>query len=1115
MSSRTDAPEDALVVRVGVDSGPADLRLPDGPLADLGPIAYAELRLLALPPEATFDSADQDDDPVRDPISYEHPYTTPVPPAPHLVHPYFKPNSLTGRAADLAELDAWLAHGQPARVIVAPGGVGKSALTWAWVERRLADAPPWAGCIWFSFYARGANFEGLIRTLAAYTAGVSPSDAFHGHREKLERKVLKAVRARPFLLVVDGLERALVAHHRLDATRLADEIAAGAVDPHSFNDPRDGEFLRALAQSGQSRLLATSRIFPTDLRDGEGLAPGFELRQLDGLDPAELPALLRALGLDPDAAWVAPATRAMATLDHHALLWRLLAGVMKDDPGLLTDILGDDAKPDELRRNILETAFDVLALRPENLLWRLARLHFAAEHDDVLGLVKPPLGLRRPSPPPRARLREVEDKLAGEPEFDARRQLRDRRDRLRARCEAWDIYHALADSYERLPGVRAHYAAIHADLCELETRGFLAWDRSSNRYDLHPLVRAHAFERLDGHSESNPVFAAVCRHFGPGPREGDDVTCIADLRRSLELHRAHIGLGELEEASDVYEERLDSWIKERLSAYPVVIELLTPLFPNGLREPPDLYYPRDQSRRISDLSYALAQVGREPEAAALREVAVRLDLERRCPVSLTISLGGRIQSLAAANRTHAAMHTCALAHRLMLAHGEEPIGLLKRRADLATDLGRWDEAEADMATLGKKHDTIILDLCRAAIAFGRGQDPVPFLKEASVYLTLGWHAYVAARWNLLSGRFKAEGGAFAEALSHLNAAVQLARRMGSDGSRAHAWRAVCLAKLDRHAEARQALALAHVAAKRHDNRRVAGILAAAHLALGERDLAEPLALAGYREAWADGPQYSWVDDLRVCTGVLAELGLPPPELPTFDPASAPKLPLEDEIEAFIAELAAQRPPHGTPLLQLDPMLCEPPAKPGQGPPPEPGPPAFAVHGRVKIVTDAPWQEDVNELEGVVFWREPMQDHVAAAETQRWKYIVYLPAKNSYRTVIERHLAALEGSVEPSYFFAERAEISYDVVVDDDSQIVEGCVRLPGETWRTFHASKEDNLAEPRFWTFDWENGIRGMALEMPASTTMNKAALQQAFASFLGVEQIVEAPGPDSMMMRP
>ncbi|WP_434421660.1 hypothetical protein [Nannocystis pusilla] len=420
-----------------------------------------------------------------------------------------------------------------------------------------------------------------------------------------------------------------------------------------------------------------------------------------------------------------------------------------------------------------------------------------------------------------------------------------------------------------------------------------------------------------------------------------------------------------------------------------------------------------------------------------------------------------------------------------------------------------------MAILGEAHDTVILDLCRAAIAFGRGEDPAPFLEEASASLARRWDVHIAADWNLLSGRIEAAHGAFAAALSHLSEAVQLTRRTGIDGARAHAWRAVCLANLDRHAEARRALAEARVAATRHDNRRVAGILAAAHLSLGERDLAGSLALAGYREAWADGPQFSWFDDLRVCTDVLAELGLPPPELPSFDPAGAPRLPFEDEIEAFIAELAA-RPRHGGPtLLQLDPMLCEPAAEPGQGPPPQPGPPAFALNGRVKIVTDAPWQSDVNGLEGVVFWREPMQEHTASAEKQRWKYVVYLPAKHEYRTLIERHLTALDGSVEPSFFFGERAEISYNVVVDDDSTIVEGCVRLPGETWRTFYAEKTVDLADASFQTFDWENGLRGLAVKMPWGVPMNKAALQQALATFLGVEQVVEAPGPDSMMIRP
>ncbi|WP_434421659.1 hypothetical protein [Nannocystis pusilla] len=693
MSYETDDAERALVVRVGDDPGPADLRLPDGPLAELGPAAYAELRLLAMPPESTFDGADLDGEPVAEP--WVSSCETPAPPAPNFVHPYFQSNAFTGRATDLAELDAWLAHGQPARVITARGGIGKSALAWAWVERRLADAPPWAGCLWFSFYERGAHFEALIRRLAAYAAGVPPSEALHGPREVLERQVLAALRARPFLIVIDGLERALVAYHRLNAMRLADEVADEAVDLHSCTDPRDGELLRALCQASPSRLLATSRIFPTDLRDGEGLAPGVELRTLDGLDPAELPALLRALGLDPDAEWVGSATQAMATLGHHALLWRLLAGCAQENPWLLVNILSRE--PAKLRKNILEAAFEILPARVERLLSRLALLHYAAELDDVLGLITPPLGLRRPSPPPRARLLAVERSLAAGPHPDSLRELQDRRDSLRARCDEWDIYRGLVDSYERLPGTRAHYAAIHADLCLLETRGFLAWDRSSNRYDLHPIVRAHALGRVD-HDERALACEEIRDHFRRAPRDVDEgVRCTADLRRSLELHRAYVGTGDLDTSSELYEKRLRGPLDD-LSAYPVVIELLTPLFPDGLLEPPDLEDPTAQSRRISDLSRALMQVGRSVDAMAMRELAVRLNYERRRPYSLVRSLCDRGQSLAAANRTHAAMHAFTVAHRLMVAHGRKQTLQLHHRAVLATEprpLGRGKGRHGD------------------------------------------------------------------------------------------------------------------------------------------------------------------------------------------------------------------------------------------------------------------------------------------------------------------------------------------------------------------------------------------------------------------------------------
>ena len=40
--------------------------------------------------------------------------------------------------------------------------------------------------------------------------------------------------------------------------------------------------------------------------------------------------------------------------------------------------------------------------------------------------------------------------------------------------------------------------SIDADLKTLEHRGLLHWDKTANKYDLHPIVRRYAYDRLSG-----------------------------------------------------------------------------------------------------------------------------------------------------------------------------------------------------------------------------------------------------------------------------------------------------------------------------------------------------------------------------------------------------------------------------------------------------------------------------------------------------------------------------------------------------------------------------------------------------------------------------------------
>lgn len=98
----------------------------------------------------------------------------PRPPQPDFVHPYPLQSNFTGRVAERNVLTEWLSHGtQPVLALIAIGGMGKSALTWVWVQKdvlgltlpgattelpevsaacRVDDECRPEGVLWWSFY---------------------------------------------------------------------------------------------------------------------------------------------------------------------------------------------------------------------------------------------------------------------------------------------------------------------------------------------------------------------------------------------------------------------------------------------------------------------------------------------------------------------------------------------------------------------------------------------------------------------------------------------------------------------------------------------------------------------------------------------------------------------------------------------------------------------------------------------------------------------------------------------------------------------------------------------------------------------------------------------------
>jgi hypothetical protein len=222
----------------------------------------------------------------------------PAPPEPYVAHPYtlLQSRDLIGRQAELNGLTNWVANPTSATFeahvfcFVAIGGMGKSALTWKWFNQIAPnEMKPLAGRLWWSFYESDASFENFLTHALCYV-GSETEDAVRALPwPEREAQLLRHLNDKPFLFVLDGLERILIVYHRMDASYLADDeydeltanrvvgaIGLPASAAQSFvgqhrmrqsSDPRAGRFLQKLAQVTKSRILITTRLYPCELAD--------------------------------------------------------------------------------------------------------------------------------------------------------------------------------------------------------------------------------------------------------------------------------------------------------------------------------------------------------------------------------------------------------------------------------------------------------------------------------------------------------------------------------------------------------------------------------------------------------------------------------------------------------------------------------------------------------------------------------------------------------------------------------------------------------------------------------------------------------------------------------
>jgi hypothetical protein len=230
---------------------------------------------------------------------FHPPSVIPAAPARYVAHPYtlLQTTDVIGRRTELKLLTDWITRNsvvpKSTRVfcVVAIGGMGKSALTWKWFEEIAPnELPHLAGRMWWSFYESDAHYENFIIRALSYVARIPESSVRKlplGHREEL---LLRLLDEQPFLLVLDGLERILLAYARMDAAQLSeDDLDSNTANPigqeetarkdtreisgekHRLRlcaDPRAGAFLKRLTKVRASRVLIPAGFFRRNSRLG-------------------------------------------------------------------------------------------------------------------------------------------------------------------------------------------------------------------------------------------------------------------------------------------------------------------------------------------------------------------------------------------------------------------------------------------------------------------------------------------------------------------------------------------------------------------------------------------------------------------------------------------------------------------------------------------------------------------------------------------------------------------------------------------------------------------------------------------------------------------------------
>lgn len=578
---------------------------------------------------------------------------SPWPKEPLLAHPYPLPPGFTGRETERRMLTEWFQDGHRSVMVVeAIGGMGKSALSWVWL-----------------------HWDCLGQPLNGYS-----------HRQGSEDQQV-AEQSRPEGVVFWSFYD--------QAALFSAFLGEAAKYVGAPNDASDREKVDALLKALQHRrILLILDGFERELRAYQGYQAPYQGDEAGKDDERDC--------VDRHAADFLRRAASLPLVGSVLLTSRLLPNELKDLAGCryerLTDFHIDDVVTFFQTAGVKGTRAEIAdAVRP-----------YGGHPLSVRLLAKAIVKDRRMRGDVKAAGRHVIfEKLQGR---EKRHILELAFNELSSECQ--ELLGRLA-AFRTPMDFRAieaasllKDAALDAALDELEGRGLLLTAADNERYDLHPIVRRYAYDRL---GDKAGVHERLREYFEAFPVAAqEDIRSLADVEPMIELYWHMVGAGRLDEAVRLMSSRLFDPLYAVLGAYGRVIDLLRALFPDGETHPPRLKDEFFQTWTLNSLAIAYGQTGRPALAVPLFETLNRSNRKSNDDIYLGVGLSNFVRVAAIPlGRLRQADKNLRQCIELFVAEDHGPYEAVARR-----ELGRLMGIQGDYSSAAREFERAI-NICRS------------------------------------------------------------------------------------------------------------------------------------------------------------------------------------------------------------------------------------------------------------------------------------------------------------------------------------------------------------------------------------------------------------------